>query len=111
MNYADMARLSPVLRMAEYGPAIWCPACEHAHVFNAAGMAPAGAPNWTFDGNAERPTFAPSMLVFSPEHTDTRGKVHQRHTICHSFVRPHRISQRLRHDLKGQTVDLPVWPE
>lgn len=90
------------------GWAIFCPACKHAHVFNSPEHpANADQPKWTYNGDAEKPTFAPSMLVFviMPDGTQ--------HTTCHSFVREGRIEflGDCDHSLKGQTVDLPEFPD
>jgi len=42
----------PALRACEGGCwAIWCPACTHAHVFG---------PEWSWNGDRDKPTFAPS---------------------------------------------------
>lgn len=75
---------------------IWCPGCEDIHIINVPGM----GPQWTFNGDAEKPTFQPSILV-------THGpRVADR---CHSYV----VAGKIRflndstHKLKGQTVDLP----
>lgn len=37
-----------------------CPGCDSGHVFN---TTPGDNPVWTFNGNFERPTFSPSMIV------------------------------------------------
>lgn len=48
------------------GHAIECPACGHRHLFNSRDsvLAKRGGPSWSFNGDLERPTFDPSMLVF-----------------------------------------------
>lgn len=45
-------QVSPILRRASGGWAHWCPACEHMHRL---------PDSWTFNGDLERPTFAPSF--------------------------------------------------
>jgi uncharacterized C2H2 Zn-finger protein len=54
---------------------------------------------WSFNGDFEKPTFSPSVLVTGGEHE----------TRCHSFVRDGRIEYLgdCTHPLAGQTVDLP----
>lgn len=74
---------------------IWCPGCHENHWVNT------GPGGWTFDGNVERPTFSPSILVeWGNQPGDRR---------CHSFVRGGRIQflNDCTHGLRGQTVDLP----
>jgi len=63
-----------------------------------------GKPNqWTFNGDAEKPTFAPSIRISRK----LRGQ-NTRETICHSFVRDGKIQYLgdCKHELKGQTVEL-----
>ncbi|MGE4273293.1 MAG: DUF6527 family protein [Desulfitobacterium sp.] len=76
-------------------PAIDCPGCHCFHVFDE---------RWSFNGDMEKPTFKPSMLVnahmpINPPHTHR----------CHSFVTDGRIQflSDCSHDLAGQTIDLP----
>ena len=78
---------------------IFCPACKCGHRFEKG--------RWTFDGNYESPTFAPSMLVWWDEGP---GRVLRR---CHSFVRNGRIEflGDCLHDMKGTTVELPPMSE
>lgn len=107
-----MGQLSAVLRNAAAGRLLfWCPGCDRAHAV-AHGDGP--GPRWTWDGNAERPTFTPSVLVrtgravdpgFVPEAGDPPE-------VCHSFVTAGRIQflGDCTHSLAGQTVDLPAWP-
>ena len=55
----------------------------------------------TFNGDADNPTFGPSLLV----------KRHDK--ICHSYVRDGKIEYLAdsTHPLAGQTIDLPEIPE
>lgn len=78
---------------------VWCPGCEQLHPFRTRGP---GAV-WTFDGNVEAPTFAPSMLV-NKHHPPSR---------CHSFVRSGQIEflSDCHHALAGKTVPLPPLPD
>lgn len=50
----------------------WCPACKHVHCFTVEGPGwrKDGGPRWTFDGNLERPTFSPSMRVFTTDYVN-----------------------------------------
>lgn len=73
----------------------WCPGCDMAHCIN--------DQLWTFNGDVERPTIQPSVLV--------QGSSWQNLT-CHSFVTDGRIQflADSTHALAGQTVELPPWP-
>jgi len=76
----------------------WCPGCNCAHAVNH---------GWRFNGDGDRPTFEPSILVNAP------GQFHNPTALtCHSFVRDGRIQflGDSTHALAGQTVDLPDWP-
>jgi len=84
--------------------AFWCPGCDGCHAIK---TSPGG---WTFDGNADAPTFSPSILVTysGPD----AGKADAPPARCHSFVRAGRIEflSDCTHALVGKTVDLPDWP-
>lgn len=107
-----MSALSKVLRSAEGGGLLfWCPGCDELHVVHV-GEGP--RPRWGYNGNPERPTFTPSILVrtgravdpsFVPEPGDPPE-------VCHSFVTDGRIQflGDCTHALAGQTVDLPEIP-
>lgn len=71
----------------------WCPGCKTAHQINS---------RWKFDGNMEKPTISPSILVNGrPDATYTMPR-------CHLFVEKGRIRflGDCDHELKGQTVDM-----
>jgi hypothetical protein len=87
----------------------WCPACEQMHVVTASG--------WSFDGNYDRPTFSPSILVTGFQSmTDEeyerwvseRVLPERRPLRCHSFVRAGQVEflGDCTHALAGQTVAL-----
>lgn len=98
-----MGALSTKLRNAEGGRLhFWCPGCDEMHGIQT-GNGP--GPRWTWNGNAERPTFAPSVLV-----TWFEGEA-RTPMRCHSFVRDGQIQflNDCTHALKGQTVPLPDW--
>lgn len=99
--------------------AFHCPGCDCAHVVNSA---PGG---WTFNGDFERPTLSPSVLVTTGHYIDVKHcwcKFNEEHpeapsgftcSRCHSFVRDGRIQflADSTHALAGKTVDLPAWGE
>jgi hypothetical protein len=77
----------------------YCPGCKCCHAFGH---------TWNFNGDLERPTFTPSLLVFYT-HPETKQRV----SICHSFVTDGRIQflGDCEHTLAGQTVDIPDWKD
>lgn len=96
-----MSALGRKLRRVAGGEvAYWCPGCEYAHSIGVDQPLGNGA-RWSWDGNAEAPTFAPSVNV------GPRSRAQ-----CHHFVRAGRIEflSDCWHRLAGQTVDLPDWP-
>ena len=82
-----------------------CPGCEDVH--NVVVDAPSG---WTWNGDLEKPTFSPSVLVRYGHLPD--GGPMGTDPICHSFVTDGRIQflGDCTHALAGQTVALPPWP-
>ena len=58
-----MAQISSKLRSLEGGQVMfWCPGCNESHEVRVDGSM---RPNWGYNGNPERPTFTPSILVTS----------------------------------------------
>jgi hypothetical protein len=94
-----------------------CPGCGENHAPAVARKPESVGPTWGWNGDVERPTFTPSILVRATvrltddEHDRLmRGQpVEPRPLICHSFVRDGRIQflSDCTHALAGQTVDLP----
>lgn len=77
-----------------------CPGCDYGHSFKLDTPQENGA-IWKWNGNVEKPTFSPSLLVFETN-PDVR---------CHSFVRDGKIQflGDCGHKLKNQTVELPEY--
>ena len=75
---------------------IFCPGCKVHHAFTT--KHPAFIP-WTWNGNVDKPTFLPSLLV-NKDYPTSR---------CHSFVTDGKIQflSDCFHELKNTTVDLP----
>jgi hypothetical protein len=73
---------------------IFCPACNEHH-------APIEG-RWTFNGDYEKPTFSPSLLVTSAYKGDINNYV------CHSYITDGKIQylSDCTHELAGQTIDL-----
>jgi hypothetical protein len=72
----------------------FCPGCKCGHVVWV-NPYPRGTPRWKFNGDYDKPTFEPSLLV----HTDKR---------CHSFVKDGKIQflADSTHELAGKTIAL-----
>ncbi|WP_371134334.1 DUF6527 family protein [Parvibaculum sp.] len=91
----------------------WCPGCDGAHAVRV-GAGP--GPRWGYNGNPERPTFTPSILVRGtrPLTDDEAERIMRGETVkpepsvCHSFVRDGHIQflSDCTHALAGQTVPL-----
>lgn len=107
------------LRRLEGGRvAFMCPGCRELHQVAVAGDA---RPAWDFNGDFDRPTFSPSILVRgSRPITDDEHRrimageaIKSEPTVCHSFVRDGQIQflSDCTHDLGGQTVELPSMEE
>lgn len=97
-----MAKLQPITRNEKVvAYAFYCPGCKGAHSFNVHGDRSGDGPKWDFDGNLEKPTFTPSLIVFY------EPKVAK----CHLFMRDGKIQflGDCKHDLAGQTVEVPDW--
>ncbi|WP_066339287.1 DUF6527 family protein [Azohydromonas lata] len=124
-----MDPLSKVLRTGADGALyFWCLGCDMPHcVMHGAG----GGPRWTWNGDADKPTLSPSVLVqwdhLSPAARERNAAFYQEHGrymthielpydvhhVCHTFVRDGRIEYLgdCTHDLVNQTIDLPEFPE
>ncbi|WP_412063955.1 DUF6527 family protein [Rhizobium sp. SYY.PMSO] len=100
-----MGALSKKLRAADGGSLLfWCPGCDGAHRIQV-GEGP--GPRWGFNGDPDRPTFTPSILVtYNGKDAGIDGAPP---AICHSFVTAGRIQflSDCTHALAGQTVEIP----
>ena len=77
------------------GWAIRCPACAQVHVMR----------GWDFNGNKEKPSFAPSLKV-----TSMNAKCEVT-AVCHSNIinGEFHYANDCTHALKGQVVPVPDW--
>lgn len=71
-------QISPVLRRTTQGLVFYCMGCKARHQIYLDGN---GA-RWSWDGNAEEPTFSPSVLVESIRHDLTPAQWEEYDTIC-----------------------------
>lgn len=124
-------RIEGVLFIRDWGngtgqATFWCPGCDEGHTIQFG-----GAEAWTWNGDAARPTFSPSVLALPRQtlneagrallkrarKTDTTPELTDEHRTwtprCHSFVRAGRIEYLgdCGHDLAGQTVDMVPLPK
>jgi hypothetical protein len=81
--------------------AFFCPGCKYDHALAIRQYTEGGNPQWTFNGDADKPTFTPSLLVF--------GSVPEKR--CHSFITDGKIQflDDCFHELKGQTIEIPEY--
>lgn len=118
-----MGALSKILRSVEGGGLMfWCPGCDGAHMVR---VGEGSGPRWGYNGNPERPTFSPSILVrrhtWVPpvtaknmaEYKQNPWQQNEVVEICHSFVTDGCIQflGDCTHSLAGQTVDIPAWDD
>jgi len=94
-------------RLVADSPRIYfkCPGCKSDHVVN-------DSPGrWTFNGDYERPTFTPSILV--TYNGRDAGVDDAPPAVCHSFVTDGHIQflGDCTHALAGQTVSLPPYQD
>ena len=82
-----------------------CPGCGYGHGVYTKPHLRDGQPQpvWNFNGDLERPTFSPSLLVNS----------HDPKSRCHLFMVAGRIQflGDCHHALAGQTVECPEWED
>jgi len=121
-----MGLISKILRDGTDGRLTWwCPGCDSPHAIN---HGEGAGPRWTWNGDAVKPTFSPSVLTWwsEPANLDNEealqrdiqaaresgGKVPQVDKRCHSFVKDGQMQflGDCTHAMAGQTVDIPTWP-
>ena len=121
-----MSQLSSKLRdTTDNGLMFCCPGCKSSHrIQHGAGA----GPRWGWNGDVERPTFTPSVLVTGRDFTEAGESAYDAWVAagfpkpapsfesldvgCHSFVTDGRIEflGDCTHAMAGQTVDLADWP-
>lgn len=102
-----------VLRAVEGGRLLFfCPGCDEAHMVG---------PNWSFNGDYDRPTFSPSILVTGKRRItdDEYDRIMAGEVVdvpdmrCHSFVVDGQIQflGDCSHELAGKTIPLAAFDE
>lgn len=106
-----MSTAGKFLRETVVGFVHWCPGCGGSHSIPTKERQSNGA-IWSFDGNFERPTFSPSVNISWGKQADPSGDWPEGGR-CHYFIRDGKIQfcGDSTHELRGKTVDLPVWPK
>lgn len=82
----------------------WCIGCDGAHTVNIGSEL---SPNWHFNGDIEKPTLSPSVLVrYNGADADTLEGLP---SVCHSFVRDGKIQYLgdSTHKLANTEIELP----
>lgn len=120
-----MAQLSKVLRSVQDGGLMyWCQGCEEVHVIHH------GNGRWTWNGDTEKPTFSPSVLVKSGHYAaghkagddcwctyNAKAAPNERTPykcgVCHTFINNGMVQflGDCTHQYAGQTLPLPDLPE
>ena len=102
------------VEMAKGVIAIFCPGCKSLHHIYTVMPTSSGA-KWGFNGDFEKPTFTPSLLIYTGKyvhgHEDYDDEGLGLSSICHSFITDGKIQflADCTHELKNQTVELPDY--
>lgn len=120
-----MGQLSKFLRNREGGGlTYWCQGCEETHQVQV-GTGP--GPRWGYNGNPDKPTFTPSVLVTSGHfcshykpsdhcwctyNKENPDDVTHHCRRCHTFITDGMVQflSDCSHGLAGQTLPLPELP-
>lgn len=107
-------KISDVLRRGGDLLVFKCPGCQRNHGVRIRALSSPGdrnGPGWEWNGDAERPTFSPSVLVtYNGADAGVDGAPP---AVCHSFVVDGQIQflADCTHGLAGQTVPLLPWSD
>jgi hypothetical protein len=84
--------MAAVCKQLEHLVVFFCPGCKYDHCYDK---------RWAFNGNFEKPTFIPSLLV-NPDYPQNR---------CHLFMTDGKIQflGDCHHDMKNQTVEMQPY--
>jgi hypothetical protein len=107
-----MSALSSILRLASDSRINWwCPGCHDWHGIQ---FGEGAGPRWTWNGDVDKPTFQPSILVRYPANpkAEEEFKEWRQERVCHSFVVDGKMQflGDCTHELAGLTVDIPPFP-
>lgn len=117
MTAEKPVRLSSKLLLPEAGIyRHWCPGCKNAHDFYVGVPAPRTNARWLFlNGNLQNPSFHPSMSISVGPYVDQEDPSDniEKTVLCHYILTAGVINflGDCQHELKGQQVILPDFPE
>ena len=109
-------RLSSILRKStDWSVFFWCPGCKRGHaIVHKQNPHNPNGPVWTWNGDVNKPTFSPSLLITYPANSEATEEFKEWRTErrCHSFIIDGKIQflSDSTHELSGQTVDIPDFP-
>lgn len=103
--------MEKILRKTQLGHyVIFCPGCQEGHGIDG---------RWTFNGDFEKPTFSPSLLVRGTKPVTEKQmalvmsdeKIEPTPRVCHSFIRDGMMEflSDSTHELAGKTVPLEAF--
>lgn len=107
-----MTAFGRLLRRVQGGYMHWCDGCRESH-YIAVETPLANGSQWTFNGSADSPTFAPSVRIRIPAYVEKGDPDFSNpESVCHYFLRGGTVQfcADTTHRLAGQTVALPPWP-
>lgn len=83
----------------------YCPGCKENHGFK---TTPSPGPQWTFNGDCEKPTVRPSILTRFGKGDGVDGIENYRNMVCHIFITDGKIQylSDCTHELAGQTIEM-----
>lgn len=107
-----MAQLNRLFRSISLGTdgsglAFWCPGCEEMHQ-----IPTAGPKAWKFNGDLERPTFSPSVLITCKWSKQNETGETMKDQCCHFFIEDgqFRFLNDCTHKLAGVTMPMADLP-
>lgn len=113
-----MSRINPYFREQNPGHLMYhCEGCDMPHVVYVGPDKP-NQPRWDFNGDYEKPTFSPSVLVhyphWSPPATEENPNPPNQVRVegrCHTFIRNGMVEflSDCSHSLAGQTRPMPLY--
>lgn len=97
-----------------FGYSFYCPGCKGAHLIYTNYP---GKLAWEFNGNLDKPTFSPSLLIHGDDAELRQRKIATNWPFpinlqCHSVITDGMINfcGDCEHELAGKSVEMPEWP-
>lgn len=124
-----MSQVSRTLRKTVDGYAFLCPGCKSVHCIWVDSRDIRPGAQWSFNGNVDKPTFQPSLLIkwtepaaiddielLNQQTAEVRAgridRIPKVDRVCHSFITDGNIQflGDCTHELANQTVPIPDFP-